>query len=130
MKKTIRIFGVLASLMIMLSLTGCYYDEVVVQVIPTNNDVSFKTDIQPILNTNCISCHTTIVQPNLTVGKSYANLKAIPGGIVPGDAAGSELVDMLKHDPSNPNPMPPQGPILAKDISLIVDWINQGALDN
>jgi hypothetical protein len=130
MKKITRILGVTASFILMLSLAGCYYDDVVEEVIPPNNDVSFANDIQPILNTNCVSCHPTVAQPDLTEGNSYTGLTSIPGGIIPGDAEGSELMEMLKHEPAADNPMPPQGPMATINISLIEAWINQGALNN
>ncbi len=130
MEKITRILGVTASLVVMLSLTGCYYNDVLEAVIPVNTDVSFANDIQPIFNANCVSCHPSIVDPDLTEGNSYNSLISIPGGIVPGNATGSELVDMLEHDPNNPNPMPPSGPIASSQISLVKQWIDQGALNN
>jgi hypothetical protein len=130
MKKTIRILGVTASFILMLSLTGCYYDEVVEQVIPPNNDVSFANDIQPIFNSNCVSCHPTIAEPDLTAGNSYNALINLPGSIVPFDAEASELMEMLRHDPTSDNPMPPQGPMATININLVEAWINQGALNN
>jgi hypothetical protein len=130
MKKITRILGVTASLILILTLSSCYYDEVVEEVIIPNNDVSFAADIQPIFNTNCVSCHPTVAQPDLTEGNSYTALINLSGSIVPFDADASELMEMLNFEPGADNPMPPQGVMSPINISLIRDWINQGALNN
>jgi len=112
--------------------TSCYYDKY--QDAPvTPTQVSFAADIQPILNNNCIACHNGIivVEPDLREGNSYNAFMSLPtGSIIPGDAAGSELMEMLNHDPANPNPMPPGAPMANKNITLFGNWIDQGALNN
>jgi len=130
MKKTIRVIGVVASFILILSLTSCYYDEVIENTNPPNLDISYTIDIQPIWNQFCVACHPTLEQPDLTEGNSYNALISISGGIIPGNAEGSELMEMLRHDPNNPNPMPPSSPMSATNINLIEAWINQGALNN
>ncbi|MGV6845035.1 MAG: hypothetical protein ACWA42_02775 [Lutibacter sp.] len=132
MKNNIKHLSKVTLLILLLSLTGCYYNEVVDQsdLPPINTEVSFSQDIQPILNDNCVVCHDGTLDPNLTEGNSYTSLTGIPGGIVAGDASSSELIDMLEHDPAADNPMPPAGPIATSKIDLIKAWINQGALNN
>jgi hypothetical protein len=39
-----------------------------------NNPWSFQTDIQPIFNSNCVSCHAGTTAPDLREGKSYSYL--------------------------------------------------------
>jgi len=131
MKKTVKFMSKAAVLGLMLSLTGCYYDEVIEPTpLPPDFEASFADDIQPIFNQSCISCHGGAINPDLRSGNSFAALTDIPGGIVAGDAEGSELVEMLEHAPSADNPMPPSGPIATSKINLIKTWINQGALNN
>ena len=130
MKKIKRIVGVYASIILLLSLSSCYYNEVVDDTTPPVDDVSFSLDIQPILNSNCIACHPTLAQPDLTEGNSYDGLINIPGAIIPGDADASELMEMLRHDPAADNPMPPSGPMSDTNINLFGAWIDQGALNN
>lgn len=130
MKKITRILGVTASFILILSLSSCYYDEVIENVTPPNIDVSYANDIQPIWNQFCVACHPTLEQPDLTEGNSYNALINLPGSIIIGDAEGSELMEMLNHDPASDNPMPPSGPMSATNINLIAAWINQGALNN
>lgn len=108
-------------------LYGCYYDTPPFVETPTN--VSFAGDIQPIFNQNCISCHNGSLHPNLTTGNSYNALMALPtGSIVPGDASGSELFQMLNG--GGDNPMPPGTSIPQAQIDLFGQWINEGAKNN
>ncbi len=91
--------------------------------------VSFKTDILPILQNNCVKCHGG--------EKTYENLKLntyadlIAGSkdgavLTAGDSANSILVDLI-----NSGKMPKRSPKLSDaDIQKITDWINAGALDN
>lgn len=133
MKKATRILGVTLAAALTLSLTSCYNDKV------TDNDVeeivSFSADIQPILNNNCVTCHSVGAvnqTPYWTADVSYETVLELieEGGIVPGDAEGSELMEMLNFDENSNNPMPPEGPMASINISLFEAWINQGALNN
>lgn len=129
MRNITRILGVTASLILLLSLSGCYYDDIIEEVIPPNTDISFATDIQPIFNANCVACHNGSLNPDLRDGNAYSSLMALPvGSIVPGDAEGSELFEMLNG--GGDNPMPPGGSIPSSQIALFAQWINQGALNN
>ncbi|RLD25983.1 MAG: hypothetical protein DRI75_12515 [Bacteroidetes bacterium] len=126
MKKLISIAAVL---ILILSLTSCYYDEVPEEPIrPPNLDVSFANNIQPIFNTHCISCHNGTLNPDLREGNSYNFLTITdPDSVVPNDADGSELYQRLI---GVGNIMPPSGALSNNDVSLVRDWINQGALNN
>jgi hypothetical protein len=91
--------------------------------------VSFSKDILPILKSRCQNCHGgDRIEEGLLIG-SYGELMAGSANgpvIVPGDAQGSllvELVSTLEMPKRGPKLTPPQ-------IQLIVDWVNQGALDN
>jgi len=130
MKKILNITTKVAVLGMLLSLTSCYYDEVYEYTPPVAIEISFATDIQPIFTESCVACHGGAIEPDLTSGNAYASLTDIPGGIVAGDAEGSELVEMLEHAPSADSPMPPSAPIATSKINLIKAWINQGAKNN
>jgi len=129
MKKIRRRLGVLTSIILILSLTGCYYDEGLEDITPTpNDDVSFAADIQPIFNQYCASCHNGGLDPDLREGTSYNFITVTdPDQVVPGDAEGSELYQRLI---GVGNIMPPSGALSNTDIDLVRDWINQGALNN
>jgi uncharacterized membrane protein len=91
--------------------------------------VSFVSEVQPILKSRCVNCHggqKTEEGLNLT---SYEGLMAGSDNglvIIPGDADNSLLGQTLIE-----REMPKRGPKLNPDqAQVIIDWINQGALDN
>jgi len=91
--------------------------------------VSFTNDILPIFNSRCANCHggnRTEEGLNLL---SYATIMSGSknGAVVsPGEADHSLLVEMLLSQE-----MPKRGPKLTPiQIQPIIDWINEGALDN
>jgi uncharacterized membrane protein len=91
--------------------------------------VSFVNDILPILDSRCKNCHggrETEEGLNMT---TYALLMAGSENgpvVVPGDADNSLLAEQVVSQE-----MPKRGPKLTPpQVQLIVDWINQGALDN
>ncbi len=127
MKKTIKSIRLATMPMLMLFLTGCYYDTIVEEQIPADKTVSYSLDIQPIFTNNCIACHPAITaDPNLTKDNSYSS---ITNGvyIVPEDLDASLLYQRLL---SNPTVMPPSGALPSTDINLVKKWIEQGALNN
>ncbi|MDQ3256561.1 MAG: hypothetical protein M3R15_22175 [Acidobacteriota bacterium] len=91
-------------------------------------EVSFATDIQPILNTNCTVCHNNADKLGGLSLESYDELMkggAKGHGVVAGDSARSRLVLMVegKAAPS----MPPGGELKPAEIKAIKDWIDAGA---
>jgi hypothetical protein len=78
-------------------------------------NVSFKTQIEPLLKANCTSCHGATVQNMNVRVDTYANLKA----------SLSDVTDLLVN-----GGMPPAGPLSDADIQLFQAWVDQGALDN
>ena len=128
MEKIIKTISKLAMLMLMLSLTGCYYDEVIEPTpLPPDFEASFATDIQPIFNQNCIGCHGGAINPDLRSGSSYAALTN-GGFVVPSDAVNSILYKSLKGEGAAV--MPPSGAISTAKINLVKSWIEDGALNN
>lgn len=91
--------------------------------------VSFANDILPILNSRCLNCHGgDRVEEGLIV-KTYSDLMGGSANgpvIIPGDAEGSLLVELVASQK-----MPKRGPKLTPpQVQLIIDWVNQGALNN
>lgn len=91
--------------------------------------VSFATDILPLLESRCINCHGgERTQEGLDLKTHASIMVGSENGavITPGDAANSTLAKLVLE-----GKMPKRGPKLTPEQSqLIVDWINQGALDN
>ena len=136
MKKILNLISKAAVVILMLSLSSCFYDEEVVipkvELDPVE-DVSFANEIQPFFDlkiegTSCADCHSGAIAPDLTAGNSYDAI--INGGyIVPNDLDNSVLYQtLITTDPSKL--MPPNGGVSDEDINLVKSWIEQGALDN
>ncbi|MDA8383185.1 MAG: hypothetical protein M0037_09025 [Betaproteobacteria bacterium] len=106
--------------------------------------VSFTSDVRPILTQNCISCHHA---PNgqgyLASGLNLTSYQTLMKGtkygpvVVPGSAIGSTLVRLIRHEadpsiamPRNHHPGEPANWLAPSQIHLIAQWINQGAKDN
>ena len=86
--------------------------------------VDYASQIQPILNENCTSCHGYAAGLNLS---SYTSV--IAGGnsgniVVPGDHASSVLWQRIDN-----GTMPPTGNLSSTQINLIAQWIDEGALE-
>ena len=125
-----KLFQFLMMVSISLMLLSCDYDQLPEESnLPVN--VSFQTDIQPIFDQNCISCHNGTIELDFRTGNSYNALMSLPEeSIIPGDADDSELIEMLKQNGDTDNPMPPSGPMPIAKINLFISWINEGALNN
>ena len=131
MKKILKLISKAAVITLMLSLSSCYYDEIVEEIppeIPEDVVVSFETDIQPIFTASCASCHPTIAPPDLTVGNSYNSI-INDGYIVKGDPDASILYQTLITTNAQ-ELMPPNNPLPNSEINKIKTWIERGALDN
>ena len=99
------------------------------EAVSQGTTVSFAVDIQPLLKSRCGNCHggnKTEEGLNLL---SYASLiQGSDNGLVvnAGSADNSLLVEQVVSQE-----MPKRGPKLTSpQVQLIIDWINQGALDN
>jgi len=95
------------------------------------DNVDFNTQIRPILNSKCMTCHGGVRQEaGLSFLHRESALKELESGnhaIVPGSASKSQVIELIQSD--NPDlMMPPTGDALTdKEIKLMKRWINQGA---
>jgi hypothetical protein len=96
---------------------------------PSGATVSFATDIGPLLQNRCGSCHGgSRKQEGLSVITYTDLMKGSENGpvVVPGDSENSLLVELVASQE-----MPKRGPKLTpSEVQLLIDWVNQGALDN
>jgi hypothetical protein len=91
--------------------------------------ISFANDVLPILQSRCLNCHGgDRVEEGLVV-KTYEDLMAGSDNgpvILPGNADGSLFIELVVSQK-----MPKRGPKLTPpQTQLLIDWINQGALNN
>ncbi|HEU0007842.1 MAG TPA: PSD1 and planctomycete cytochrome C domain-containing protein, partial [Terriglobia bacterium] len=96
---------------------------------PASRAVEFAKDIQPILASRCVQCHSS---KNIMGGLRLDSTKALAGGlsgkvILPGKSAESLLVKMIGGQIEGKR-MPMTGdPLTDEQVGLIRRWIDDGA---
>ena len=102
----------------------------------TKANVTFAADIQPMFEKSCVRCHgAEKPKGKLRLDSLAATLKGGEDGkvVLPGNGAGSMLVQNVAHvgDPDQYMPPPKNkagiGPLTSEQIGLIRAWIDQGA---
>lgn len=92
--------------------------------------VSFSKDIQPLLSEKCVRCHGGVRKKAgltfLSKSVSMGQLESGAFAIVPGNLEESELIKRIKSsDPDEK--MPPEEDLTNEQISLLEEWISEGA---
>jgi hypothetical protein len=91
--------------------------------------ISFKNDVQPILERRCTKCHGGNFPTEGLSMESYESLMAGSQNgnvIVAGDSGNSLLVEKIES-----GEMPKRGSDLTPEqIAIIKQWIDEGALNN
>ncbi|WP_010518544.1 PSD1 and planctomycete cytochrome C domain-containing protein [Croceivirga radicis] len=93
--------------------------------------VNFNTQIKPILNKRCISCHGGVKKSGgfsvLFEEEAFAATESGKPAIIKGDAAASEFIKRLHSDDPEVR-MPYEAKELPEEeIELLTKWIDQGA---
>ena len=126
MKSTliIQIFMVIGALLIVPS---CTYDEVLPYEPDPTVEVFFTQDIVPIFNSSCngAGCHNGSVAPDLRPENAYDALWT--GGYI--NVEIPEESELYLWMTEVKGPMPPLG-TNAPNNATVLQWIEQGALDN
>ena len=87
-----------------------------------STNMTFATDVKPILQNNCFSCHGNGLSQNGINFDTYAGVKAV--------ADNGKLIGAINHS-AGFSPMPQGAPKLSScNIAKIQDWVNRGALNN
>jgi uncharacterized membrane protein len=93
---------------------------------PKGANVSFVKDINPLLQSRCVSCHGGQQAPRGLNLQSYDSLMAGSQNgpvLIAGDAANSLIVQLVTA-----GKMPKRGPQLTPaEVQMLSDWINAGA---
>ncbi|MCB1122369.1 MAG: DUF1549 domain-containing protein, partial [Verrucomicrobiae bacterium] len=85
----------------------------------------FETDIAPIFESHCLSCHNRDDAEGDYVLETKKEALAHPDAILPGEAARSYLIDQITGlDPAMPDG---KDPLSDDQVDLIFEWINAGA---
>ncbi|MEO1012097.1 MAG: PSD1 and planctomycete cytochrome C domain-containing protein [Bacteroidota bacterium] len=97
----------------------------------SSDPVDFSTQIKPILNDKCITCHGGVKKNGgfslLFKEEAFAVTESGKPAIIPGNASGSEFIKRL-HEEDPELRMPYEKPKLSdEEIDLLTRWVDQGA---
>jgi hypothetical protein len=97
-------------------------------------EIQFNRDIRPILSENCFQCHGPDAahreaELRLDVRASVIEKREHGAAILPGDAAGSQLLSRINSTDADLKMPPPESgrTITAAQTALLKQWIEQGA---
>jgi len=112
----------------------------------TRSEVSFSSDVQPILEKNCIECHDSSGEGVVTSGFSVSDYDSVMKGtkfgkvVIPGSSISSTLYLVVAQKTAPEIQMPPHhskawaegrgSPLSDDKVATIAAWIDEGAKDN
>ena len=118
--------------------TGCHGRQADQATSPGAQHLDFNQDVQPILASNCFSCHgpdPEMRKAGLRLDLEESAFKKRPGhpdAIVPGHPEQSELIKRIEsRDPHYLMPQNAQGeakPMKPADIAVLKEWVKEGAV--
>jgi mono/diheme cytochrome c family protein len=127
----------LAMVGLSLATTGCSGRSPRTVAAQSSQHLDFNQDVQPILASNCFSCHgpdPAARKGNLRLDLEEAAFRKRPGkadAIVPGHPERSEMIKRIEDkDPHYLMPQSPQGeakPMKPQEIAVLREWIAEGA---
>jgi len=121
MKRSRQILVALVLTAAVIGISSCEKYTWTPEVINPIDTVYFQTEIQPIFTAKCATCHGAIRDPDLRDGESYTSLT--DGNFVDLPAESSTLYSVMigsSHASKSSD----------LDKQKVLQWINQGALNN
>ncbi len=97
----------------------------------THSTIDFNTQVKPILNKNCITCHGGVKKQGgfsvLFRSEALAKVKSGKYAIIPGDPGNSEMIRRINlKDPEERMPYH-HAPLSENEIETLTRWVKQGA---
>lgn len=98
-------------------------------------DVSYQLDVQPILESRCVSCHMPGGEGYKTSGLDLSSYEGLMAGtkhgpiIVPGEPMVSNL-NVLVEGRAQVRMPHNQRPLLTEQTQILSKWVKQGAQNN
>ena len=89
---------------------------------PPDVEISFSTDIQPILTSKCVACHPNAAGLDLVEGNSWASIQ---NGRINATTPSESLI-YTKPDPSGSH----SEKYSTTESALVLRWIEEGAKNN
>jgi hypothetical protein len=122
LKQARQILTVLILIAAVEGFSSCEKNSYPPPAVDPNQTWHFQADIQPIFNSNCVTCHGVTQLPDLRSSKSYTALST-GGYITPPGATSRLYIQMTTNSAHIPRSTP-------ADKLEVLYWINQGALNN
>lgn len=97
---------------------------------PPADEVSFSADVMPIFEAECVVCHGSFGGWDASSYESVMDSGNNAPVVIPGDAENSLLAQKMVGTQIVGGIMPPAGLLPEDEIQIILDWIEEGALDN
>ena len=98
---------------------------------PHEDAIDFNTQVKPIINKKCISCHGGVKQQGgfslLFKDEAMAATKSGKPAIIPGNPEDSELIKRLLAKDTEERMPYKHAPLSNEEISIFKKWIKQGA---
>jgi Protein of unknown function (DUF1553)/Protein of unknown function (DUF1549)/Planctomycete cytochrome C/Concanavalin A-like lectin/glucanases superfamily len=120
------------------TVVGCHSRQGRVGAVQAAQHLDFNQDVQPILASNCFSCHgpdPEMRKAGLRLDleeSAFEKRSGHPDAIVPRHPEQSELIKRIESkDPHYLMPQSPQGeakPMKPEDIAVLKEWVEQGAV--
>ena len=130
--------GLFLVLFVSATAVGCHGKQTGNIALSDSQHLDFNQDVQPILASNCFSCHgpdPEMRKAGLRLDLEESAFRKRPGhpdAIIPGHPDQSELIKRIEsRDPHHLMPQSPQGeakPMKASDIAILRQWIKEGAV--
>jgi hypothetical protein len=93
--------------------------------------IDFNTQVKPIFNKKCISCHGGVRQKAdfslLFRSEALASTKSGKPAIIPGNPGESELIKRITSNDVDERMPYKHDPLTAKEIDILKQWIKEGA---
>lgn len=93
--------------------------------------VDYSTQVKPIINKNCISCHGGVrAKGNFSLlfrEEALAKTKSGKYAIIPGDPGNSEMIRRISLDDPDERMPYHHEPLTKEEIDILTKWVKQGA---
>lgn len=100
-------------------------------VLNREEEVDFNSEVKPILNKHCISCHGGVKKNGgfsvLFEEEAMAITESGKPAIIPGNPKGSELISRLYEDDPEQRMPYHRPPLTKEEVKKLENWIKQGA---
>ena len=116
---------------VLLAISVLFLAVLIFSISTRRKPIDFTTQVKPILNKNCITCHGGVRQKGgfslLFRDEALATLKSGKHAIIPGEPDHSEMIRRISlRDPEDRMPYK-HDPLNNEDIQILTRWIKEGA---